>query len=103
MAYSGHTLVVRYTFVPLARGGMRNEAKGHARRRLLDEHFNAFEQDPAHRDSEPDLVFEDMTVMSDFELHCLCQEEQVSRNRVVLSFHIWLKQKEKQNAVLFTL
>ena len=34
-------------------------------------------QDPAHRDSEPDLVFEDMTVMSDFELHCLCREEQV--------------------------
>lgn len=36
------------------------------------------QQDPAHRDSEPDLVFEDMTVMSDFELHCLCREEQVS-------------------------
>lgn len=34
-------------------------------------------QDPAHRDSEPDLVFEDMTVMSDFELHCLCREERV--------------------------
>ncbi|KAJ7385780.1 ATP-dependent helicase smarcad1 [Desmophyllum pertusum] len=33
-------------------------------------------KDPAHRDSEPDLVFEDMTVMSDFELHCLCREEQ---------------------------
>ncbi|XP_022785581.1 SWI/SNF-related matrix-associated actin-dependent regulator of chromatin subfamily A containing DEAD/H box 1-like [Stylophora pistillata] len=33
-------------------------------------------KDPAHRDCEPDLVFEDMTVMSDFELHCLCREEQ---------------------------
>jgi len=33
-------------------------------------------KDPGHRDSEPDLVFEDMTVMSDFELHCLCREEQ---------------------------
>ncbi|KAM7452234.1 ATP-dependent helicase smarcad1 [Porites harrisoni] len=32
-------------------------------------------KDPAHRDSEPDLVFEDMTVMSDFELHNLCREE----------------------------
>ena len=39
-------------------------------------------QDPAHRDSEPDLVFEDMTVMSDFELHCLCREEQVSQKRI---------------------
>ena len=34
-------------------------------------------QDPSHRDSEPDLVFEDMTVMSDFELHSLCLEEKV--------------------------
>ncbi|XP_068755461.1 SWI/SNF-related matrix-associated actin-dependent regulator of chromatin subfamily A containing DEAD/H box 1-like [Montipora capricornis] len=32
-------------------------------------------KDPSHRDSEPDLVFEDMTVMSDFELHSLCLEE----------------------------
>ena len=88
--------MVRYTIFPLARGGMRDEAKEHARRRLRDELFNAVEQDPAHRDSEPDLVFEDMTVMSDFELHCLCREEQVSRNRVLLSFHIWLKQKKNK-------
>lgn len=44
-----------------------------------------FLQDPAHRDSEPDLVFEDMTVMSDFELHRLCLEEQVKRNFIALN------------------
>ena len=29
-------------------------------------------QDSSHRDANPQLVFEDMTVMSDFELHSLC-------------------------------
>lgn len=52
---------------------------------LLRNHFNdsillkmakKYCKDPVHRDSEPDLVFEDMTVMSDFELHCLCRGEQ---------------------------
>lgn len=80
---------------------MRDEAKEHARGRLSDELSNAVEQDPAHRDSEPDLVFEDMTVMSDFELHCLCQEEQVSRNPVLLSFQIWLKQKKNKMRFCF--
>ena len=47
--------------------------------------FFFVKQDPAHRDSEPDLVFEDMTVMSDFELHCLCREEQVSPKRICTS------------------
>lgn len=51
---------------------------------LLRSHYNddtlltmakKYCKDPAHRDSEPDLVFEDMTVMSDFELHRLCREE----------------------------
>ena len=44
-----------------------------------------FLQDSAHRDSEPDLVFEDMTVMSDFELHGLCREERVRE-----SIKLWL-------------
>lgn len=46
-----------------------------------------------HRDSEPDLVFEDMTVMSDFELHCLCRGEQVQYKRTLLL--IIVSQKEK--------
>lgn len=29
-------------------------------------------KEPSHRDADPDMVFEDMTVMSDFELHSLC-------------------------------
>ena len=28
--------------------------------------------EPSHRDADPKLVYEDMTVMSDFELHQLC-------------------------------
>lgn len=31
-------------------------------------------QEPSHRDSDPVLIEEDMTVMSDFELHRLCQQ-----------------------------
>ena len=50
-----------------------------------------------HRDSEPDLVFEDMTVMSDFELHCLCREEQVQCKRTLLL--IIVSQKRKGNCV----
>jgi SWI/SNF-related matrix-associated actin-dependent regulator 1 of chromatin subfamily A len=34
-------------------------------------------KDPKHIDSDPELVFEDMTVMSDFELHKLCLENKV--------------------------
>ena len=34
-------------------------------------------EDPAHRDADPQLVFEDMSVMSDFELHRLCLTNQV--------------------------
>lgn len=33
-------------------------------------------RDPAHRDADPALVFEDMCVMSDFELHNLCLESE---------------------------
>lgn len=43
--------------------------------RALLEMAKKYCKDLSHRDSEPDLVFEDMTVMSDFELHCLCREE----------------------------
>lgn len=31
-------------------------------------------KEPTHRDANPDLIFEDMMVMTDFELHHLCQE-----------------------------
>lgn len=31
-------------------------------------------QEPSHRDSDPVLIEEDMAVMSDFELHHLCQQ-----------------------------
>lgn len=31
-------------------------------------------QEPSHRDSDPVLIEEDMAVMSDFELHRLCQQ-----------------------------
>lgn len=47
-----------------------------------------------HRDSEPDLVFEDMTVMSDFELHCLCREEQVQCKRTLLLIIVYKKKRQ---------
>ncbi|KFQ47151.1 SWI/SNF-related matrix-associated actin-dependent regulator of chromatin subfamily A containing DEAD/H box 1, partial [Nestor notabilis] len=31
-------------------------------------------KEPTHRDANPDLIFEDMTVMTDFELHLLCEQ-----------------------------
>uniref|UniRef100_UPI00398F8655 SWI/SNF-related matrix-associated actin-dependent regulator of chromatin subfamily A containing DEAD/H box 1-like isoform X2 n=1 Tax=Pristiophorus japonicus TaxID=55135 RepID=UPI00398F8655 len=31
-------------------------------------------KEPTHRDADPNLIFEDMEVMTDFELHSLCQE-----------------------------
>ncbi|NXK62757.1 SMRCD regulator, partial [Sylvietta virens] len=31
-------------------------------------------KEPTHRDANPDLIFEDMTVMTDFELHVLCKQ-----------------------------
>ncbi|XP_072351423.1 SWI/SNF-related matrix-associated actin-dependent regulator of chromatin subfamily A containing DEAD/H box 1-like [Scyliorhinus torazame] len=31
-------------------------------------------KEPTHRDANPDLIFEDMEAMTDFELHSLCQE-----------------------------
>ncbi|XP_067850571.1 SWI/SNF-related matrix-associated actin-dependent regulator of chromatin subfamily A containing DEAD/H box 1-like isoform X2 [Heptranchias perlo] len=37
-------------------------------------------KEPTHRDANPDLIFEDMEVMSDFELHNLCQEYSSIRN-----------------------
>ena len=34
-------------------------------------------KDPAHQSGDPDLIYEDMTVMSDYELHNLCIESKV--------------------------
>lgn len=34
-------------------------------------------QDPSHQNADPALVYEDMSVMSDFELHNLCLESKV--------------------------
>ncbi|XP_064366550.1 SWI/SNF-related matrix-associated actin-dependent regulator of chromatin subfamily A containing DEAD/H box 1 isoform X2 [Dromaius novaehollandiae] len=31
-------------------------------------------KEPTHCDADPDLIFEDMTVMTDFELHLLCEQ-----------------------------
>ncbi|KAM6076173.1 SWI/SNF-related matrix-associated actin-dependent regulator of chromatin subfamily A containing DEAD/H box 1-like isoform 2-T2 [Chlamydotis macqueenii] len=31
-------------------------------------------REPTHYDADPDLIFEDMTVMTDFELHLLCKQ-----------------------------
>lgn len=31
-------------------------------------------KEPSHRDADPQLIFEDMQVMHDFELHCLCRQ-----------------------------
>ena len=36
-----------------------------------------FIQEPTHHDANPDLIHEDMCVMSDFELHNLCHEYSV--------------------------
>lgn len=53
---------------------------------LLRQHYDdsrlhqmsrAILQDPAHCDADPALVYEDMSVMSDFELHNLCLESKV--------------------------
>lgn len=33
-----------------------------------------FSQEPTHCDANPDLILEDMTVMTDFELHLLCKQ-----------------------------
>lgn len=44
---------------------------------LLREMAKEILQDPSHRDADFDLVCEDMTIMSDFELHCLCTETKV--------------------------
>ena len=34
-------------------------------------------QEPTHRDANVDYIYEDMEVMSDFELHMLCKEYKV--------------------------
>ncbi|KFO86862.1 SWI/SNF-related matrix-associated actin-dependent regulator of chromatin subfamily A containing DEAD/H box 1, partial [Buceros rhinoceros silvestris] len=31
-------------------------------------------KEPSHKDADPDCIFEDMTVMTDFELHSLCEQ-----------------------------
>lgn len=40
---------------------------------IIHHHFDS-SQEPSHRDSDPALIEEDMRVMSDFELHRLCQQ-----------------------------
>ncbi|XP_062493613.1 SWI/SNF-related matrix-associated actin-dependent regulator of chromatin subfamily A containing DEAD/H box 1 [Pezoporus occidentalis] len=35
---------------------------------------NLMLKEPTHHDANPDLIFEDMTVMTDFELHLLCEQ-----------------------------
>ena len=42
-------------------------------------------QDPQHCDADPQLVWEDMSVMSDFELHKLCLSVEVS----IYGGHLW--------------
>ncbi|XP_064473024.1 SWI/SNF-related matrix-associated actin-dependent regulator of chromatin subfamily A containing DEAD/H box 1-like [Ornithodoros turicata] len=37
-------------------------------------------KEPTHRDANPDLIFEDMEVMSDFELHMLCNRYESVRS-----------------------
>lgn len=40
-------------------------------------------EEPTHRDADPHLIFEDMEVMSDFELHTLCEKyESVKRYKL---------------------
>lgn len=34
-------------------------------------------KDPQYMDSDPDLVYEDMSVMTDFELHNMCKDSKV--------------------------
>lgn len=34
-------------------------------------------QEPTHNQSDPNIIFEDMAVMSDFELHKLCLQYKV--------------------------
>lgn len=36
--------------------------------------FHFCQQEPSHKDANPDFIFEDMTVMTDFELHLLCEQ-----------------------------
>lgn len=33
-----------------------------------------FKKEPTHCEANPDLIFEDMEVMTDFELHILCKQ-----------------------------
>lgn len=51
------------------------------RHRYTDDHLKEISKtillDPKYADSDPILVYEDMTVMSDYELHCLCTEHAV--------------------------
>lgn len=39
--------------------------------------FFSFLQEPTHSMSDPNIIFEDMAVMSDFELHKLCRQYKV--------------------------
>ena len=41
--------------------------------------MNDLFQEPTHCEANPHLIEEDMTVMSDFELHNLCKMYKVSR------------------------
>ena len=57
-----HPLLVRHRY--------NNEILREMAREILN--------DPAHKDADPALVYEDMTVMSDYELHSFCRECEVS-------------------------
>lgn len=45
--------------------------------------FFLFTQEPTYFDANPDLIFEDMEVMSDFELHMLCAKFPVRKTFLI--------------------
>ena len=53
-------------------------------------------QDPAHRDANVDYVYEDMEVMSDFELHGLCKQQPCLRQFKLESENLLLSGKFQQ-------
>lgn len=44
--------------------------------------FFFFLQEPTHSMSDPNIIFEDMAVMSDFELHKLCRQYKVCLKKI---------------------
>ena len=45
-------------------------------------------QDPSHADADPQLVFEDMTMMTDFELHNLSLLNPVKHMYMHMHMHV---------------